>query len=73
MKCTHVCAAQTTYQLCTKKKNNPISLPSPDMNIKVTAFTVTKKLYYTCTKFDATIYATFMVCQFSSVIMPAYE
>ena len=55
MKCTHVCAAKTTYQFFTKSKIGPDfpcsadekAEPRPDMNIKVTAFTESKKFYYT--------------------------
>ena len=51
MNCTPVCAAQTTYLFFTKLKIKPdfpcladeISEPRPDMNIKVTAFTVSEK------------------------------
>ena len=47
--------AQITYQLFAKLLIGPdftsladeIAEPRPDMNIKVTAFTVSKKLYYT--------------------------
>ena len=54
MKCTHV----TTYQLFTKLQIEPyfsslayeIADSSPDMNIKVTAFTISKKCYYTYMK-----------------------
>ena len=55
MKCTYVCAAQTTYYFFTKLKVEPdfpcladeIAEPRPDMNIKVTALTESIKLYYT--------------------------
>ena len=55
MKCTHVSAAQTTYQFFTKLKIEPdvpcladeIAEPRPDMNIKVAAFTVNEKSIYT--------------------------
>ena len=54
MECTHVCAAQTTCLLLTKQIESgfpswadEIAEPCPDMNIKVTAFTVTQKLYNT--------------------------
>ena len=51
MKRTHVCAAQTTYKFFTKLLIEPdfpcladeIAEPRPDMNIKVTAFTVSEK------------------------------
>ena len=51
MKCTHVCAAQTTYYFFIKFKIEPdfpcladeIAEPRPDMNIKVAAFTVSEK------------------------------
>ena len=51
MKCTHFCAAQTTYYFFTKLKVKPdfpcladeIAEPRPDMNIKVAAFTVSEK------------------------------
>ena len=51
MKCTHVCAAQKTYELVTKLLIKPdfpsladeIAEPHPDMNIKVAAFTVSEK------------------------------
>ena len=51
MKCTHVCAAQTTYSFFTKLQIEPdfpcladeIAEPCPDMNIKVAAFTVSEK------------------------------
>ena len=50
MKCTLVCAAQTTYSP-NKKPDFPcladeIAEPSPDMNIKVTTFTVSEKSIY---------------------------
>ena len=48
MKCTHVCAAQTTYLepdfYCLADE---IAEPRPDINIKVTAFTESIKFYYT--------------------------
>ena len=55
MKCTHVCAAKTTYYFFTKLQKEPdfpsladeIAEPHPDINIKVTAFTENKKFYYT--------------------------
>ena len=45
MKCTHVCATQTTYLIepdfpCLADE---IAEPRPDMNIKVAAFTVSEK------------------------------
>ena len=51
MKCTHVCAAQKAYKPFFKiiiKPDFPsiadeIAEPRPDMNIKVAAFTVSKK------------------------------
>ena len=51
MKCTHVCVAPETYSLFTKLLIEPdfpsladeIAEPRPDMNIKVAAFTVSKK------------------------------
>ena len=51
MKCKHVCAAQKAYHRFTKlliKPNFPsladeIAEPHPDMNIKVTAFSVSEK------------------------------
>ena len=51
MKCTHVCAAQKAYYLFTKLLIKPdfpsladeIAEPRPGMNIKVAAFTVSKK------------------------------
>ena len=51
MKCMHVCAAQTFYFFFTKLLIKPdfpsladkIAEPHPDMNIKVTAFTVSEK------------------------------
>ena len=51
MKCTHVCAAQTTYLFFTKLKIEPdfpssadeIAETRPDMNIKVATFTVSEK------------------------------
>ena len=54
MKCTHVCAAKTANGLITKLLIEPdfpstadkIDEPRPDMNIKVTAFTVSKKFFY---------------------------
>ena len=54
MKCTHDCAAQTTYWFFTKLYIEPDLTcladekddPRPDMSIKVTAFTESKKLYY---------------------------
>ena len=55
MKCTHVCAAQTTYLVFTKLEPefpcsaDEIAKPRPDMNIKVAAFTVSEKSINTCT------------------------
>ena len=51
MKITHVCVAQKAYELFTKLSIKPdflsladkIAEPRPDMNIKVAAFTVSKK------------------------------
>ena len=51
MKCTHVCAVQTTYYFFTKLLIKPdfpcladeIVEPRPYMNIKVAAFTVSEK------------------------------
>ena len=51
MKCTHVCAGKKTNYLFTKLSITPdfpsladeIAEPRPDMNIKVAAFTVSKK------------------------------
>ena len=51
MKCTHVCAAQTTDLFPTKLKIKPdfacladeIAEPCLDMNIKVATFTVSEK------------------------------
>ena len=54
IKCTHVCAAQNDYELFTKLYIKPeifpfhvladeIAEPRPDMNIKVSAFTVSEK------------------------------
>ena len=50
MKCTHICATQTTYLFFTKLIEpdfpclaDEIAEPRPDRNIKVTAFTVTEK------------------------------
>ena len=51
MKCTHVFAAQTANLFFTKLSIEPdspcladeIAEPSPDMNIKVAAFTVSEK------------------------------
>ena len=51
MKCTHVCAVQTTCLFFTKLLMEPdfpsladeIAKPRPDLNIKVTAFTVSEK------------------------------
>ena len=51
MKCTHVCAAQKAYKLFNKLYTKPdfpslvdeIAESHPDMNIKVTAFTVSEK------------------------------
>ena len=56
MKCTHVCAAQTTYLSFTKVYIEPdfpsladeTAEPRPDMNIKVAAFTVSEKSINTC-------------------------
>ena len=56
MKRSHVCAAQTTYLFLPKLNIEPdfpsladeIAEPRPDMNIKVTAFTVSKKSINTC-------------------------
>ena len=56
MKCTHVCAAQTTYYLTLNQIINRTDFPSladeiaeprPDMNIKAIAFTMSKTSYYT--------------------------
>ena len=55
MKFMHVCATQTTYQFFTKLKletdfrrlADEIAEPRPDMNIIVSAFTESKKFYYT--------------------------
>ena len=55
MKCTHVYAAQTTYLFFTKLEIEPyfqcladeIAEPRPDMSIKVTALTVSKKVHDT--------------------------
>ena len=49
MKCTHVCAAQTTSKIepdfpCLADE---IAEPHPDINIKVTAFIKSKKFYFT--------------------------
>ena len=51
MKCMHICAAQKAYKLFSKLQIKPdfpsladeIAKPHPDMNIKVAAFTVSKK------------------------------
>ena len=51
MKCTHVCAAHTTYELITKLKIEPdfpcladeTAESHPEINIKVAAFAVSKK------------------------------
>ena len=51
MKCTHVCAAQTTYLFFDKLYMEPdfpiladeIAEARPDINIKVAAFTVSEK------------------------------
>ena len=56
MKCTHVCTAQTTYLFFTSDQiinthvgsdlpclADEIAEPRPDMNIKVTTFTVNEK------------------------------
>ena len=51
MKCTHVCAAQTTYLVFTKLEIEPdfpsladeIAEPHQGMNIKVAAFTVSER------------------------------
>ena len=47
MKCTHVCADQTTYLFLIEPDfpsiADEIAEPRPDMNIKVAAFTVSKK------------------------------
>ena len=56
MKCTHVCAAQTTYYFFTKLKIEPdfpyladeTAEPRPVMNIKVAAFTVSEKSINIC-------------------------
>ena len=54
MKCTHVCAAQTTHLLFTEEVESDftpsadeIAEPRPEIIIIVTAFTVTQKLYNT--------------------------
>ena len=52
MKCTRVCAAETTYLFFTKLYLEPgfpcladeIAVQRPDMNINVAAFTVSKSL-----------------------------
>ena len=47
MKCMHVCVAETTYFLIEPGfpcLADEIAKPRPDMNIKVTAFTESKKL-----------------------------
>ena len=54
MKCTNVCAAQTTYLFLTKLSIEPDfhcladenAKPRPEMNIKVATFTESKKCYY---------------------------
>ena len=49
MKCTHVCAAQQLIDFSRNYKENRISEiaePSPDIHIKVTALTESKKLLY---------------------------
>ena len=54
MKCMHICVAQTTSYFFTKLLIEPdfhcladeIAEPRPDMNIKATAFTESKKFYY---------------------------
>ena len=54
MKCTHVCAVQRTYLFLTNTGIEPdfpclvdeIAEPRPDMNIKVAAFTISKKSIY---------------------------
>ena len=51
MKCTHVCAAHTAYLFFIKLEIEPdfpcladkIAEPRPDMNIKIAAFTGSKK------------------------------
>ena len=59
MKCTHVCTAQTTYLFFTSDQiihvesdlpclADEIAGPRPDMNIKVTAFTVNEKSINSC-------------------------
>ena len=60
MKCKQVCVAQTTYYFFTKLSIEPdfpcladeIAEPCPDMNIKVAAFTESKKFYYTKRELD---------------------
>ena len=53
MKCTLVCAIQTTYLNSSPNYKyfpciaDEIAEPRPDMNIKVTAFTESKTSYYT--------------------------
>ena len=54
MKCTHVCgpkSLRTLYQIINKPDfpslANEIAEPHPDVKIKVTAFTESKKFYYT--------------------------
>ena len=55
MKCTHVCAAQKTYYFFTKLQietdfpclADEIVEPRPYLNIEITAFTGSDKLYYT--------------------------
>ena len=60
MKCTHVCAAQTTYLFFTKLYIEPdfpcladeIAEPRPDMNIQVAAFKVSEKSINTGIQFN---------------------
>ena len=59
MKYTHLCAALTTELFFTKLEIEPnfpfladeIAVPRPDMNIKVTAFTVSETVCIQCSPF----------------------
>ena len=65
MKCTHVCAAQKAYQLL-----NPDEIvePHPVMNIKVAAFTVSKKSSNTYLHADTGLCTSFYSVSFTEEV-----
>ena len=69
MKCTHVCAAQTTYLFFTKLEPDfpcladEIAEPRPDMNIKFAAFTVSEKSINIFTFSRVAMYCYILSCQ----------